>query len=229
MKTAGIIGGLGPETTAEFYLQTIFTAFKKNKKTRPPILMWSIPLEYQIEEDLLTKAEGEERYLPYLIDAAKRLESGRADFIVIPCNSVHIFIDQIRKSVNIPVLSIVEETSYFLKEKGIKKIGLLATLSTIEKKLYQKPLENAGIEINLPNDKDQDEVGKLIQNLVLNRNDEEDEKRLLSIISNFENKVDDVVLACTDLQLLKPEHNHIKLHDSMEILMESTVKIIQED
>lgn len=125
MKTAGIIGGLGPETTAEFYLQTIFAAFKKDKKARPPILMWSIPLKYQIEEDLLTKAEGEERYLPYLIDAAKRLESGRADFIVIPCNSVHIFIDQIRISVNIPVLSIVEETSVFLKEMNIKRLDFL--------------------------------------------------------------------------------------------------------
>src|SRR3989344_4851828 len=147
MKTAGIIGGLGPETTAEFYLQTILSAFKRNKKSRPPILIWNVPLEYQIEEDLLTKAEGEERYLPYLIDAAKRLEAGRADFIVIPCNSVHIFIDQIRNSVNIPVLSIVEETSNFLKEKNINKIGLLATLSTIEKRLYQKPLENLGIGV----------------------------------------------------------------------------------
>lgn len=229
MKTVGIIGGLGPETTAEFYLQTIFTAFNKNKKARPPILMWSIPLEYQIEEDLLIKAEGEERYLPYLIDAAKRLESGRADFIVIPCNSVHIFINQIRNSVNIPVLSIVEETSDFLKNKNIKKVGLLATLSTIEKNLYQKPLGEAGIEVKLPNANDQEKVGALINNLVLSRSDDEDKRKLLEIIGSFENSVDDVVLACTDLQLLKPEHKSIKLHDSMQILMEATVKRIQED
>lgn len=225
MKTAGIIGGLGPETTAEFYLQTIFAAFKQNKTARPPVLMWSIPLEYKIEEDLLTKAEGEERYLPYLIDATQRLESGRADFIVIPCNSVHIFIEEIRNAVKIPVLSIVEETTQFLKEREINRVGLLATLATVEKGLYQQPLQTAGIEIVLPNEVDQKRIGSLIQNLVLSRNDQKDKEELLNIIANFKN-VDDVVLACTDLQLLKPEHEHIKLHDSMQILIDATVSKI---
>ena len=57
MKTAGIIGGLGPETTSQFYLEIIFSCFQANKKARPPLLIWSVPLEYQIESDLVTKAE----------------------------------------------------------------------------------------------------------------------------------------------------------------------------
>jgi len=121
MKTAGIIGGLGPETTSQFYLEIIFSCFQTNKTARPPLLIWSIPLEYQIESDLITKAEGEERYIPYLVDAAKRLENGGADFIVIPCNSAHIFIDVVRKAVKIPVLSIVEETTKFLSGKTSTK------------------------------------------------------------------------------------------------------------
>lgn len=227
MKTAGIIGGLGPETTSQFYLEIIFDAFQKNKVERPPLLIWSIPLKYQIEEDLITKAEGEDRYIPYLQDAAKRLESGGADFIVIPCNSVHIFINEVRKSVKIPVLSIVEETSDFLKSKAVSEIGLLATKSTVDKNLYQLPLENNGIKITLPDIQDQGKIGMLINNLVVNRYDDKDRAELLKIIERLSNKgVKDVVLACTDLQLLTPTHDHVNIYDSMAILADATVREI---
>lgn len=227
MKTAGIIGGLGPETTSQFYLEIIFDAFQKNKVERPPLLIWSIPLKYQIEEDLITRAEGEDRYIPYLQDAARRLESGGADFIVIPCNSVHIFINEVRKSVKIPVLSIVEETSDFLKGKSVSEIGLLATKSTVEKNLYQSPLENNGIKITLPDVQDQEKIGTLINNLVVNRYDDKDRTELLKIIERLSNKgVKDVVLACTDLQLLTPTHDHVNIYDSMAILADATVREI---
>ncbi|KKQ92250.1 MAG: Aspartate racemase [Candidatus Woesebacteria bacterium GW2011_GWB1_39_10] len=227
MKTAGIIGGLGPETTSQFYLEIIFSCFQANKKARPPLLIWSVPLEYQIESDLITKAEGEERYIPYLVDAAKRLENGGADFIVIPCNSVHIFIQEVRKAVKIPVLSIVEETANFLKEKNIKNIGLLATKTTIEKRIYQKPLEDGGIQITLPDQEEQEKVGTLINNLVLNRYDNKDRAELLEMIGKLSNKgVKDVVLACTDLQLLTPKHDQVNIYDSMAILANATVREI---
>lgn len=90
MKTVGIIGGLGPQTTAEFYLELVFSSYKIHKTSRPPMLIWNVPLRYRIEQDLITRAKGEERYLPYLTDAAKRLEAAGADFLVMPCNSLHI-------------------------------------------------------------------------------------------------------------------------------------------
>ena len=70
MRTVGIIGGLGPETTADFYLEVVFSFFDKNKQNRPPMLMWNVPIPNQIEEDFITKGEGAERYLPFLVDAA---------------------------------------------------------------------------------------------------------------------------------------------------------------
>lgn len=227
MKTAGIIGGLGPETTAQFYQEIIFNSFQKNKLERPPLLIWSIPLEYQIEEDLITKAVGEERYIPYLQDAAKRLEAGGADFIVIPCNSVHIFINDVRNAVKIPVLSIVEETSSFLKSKNIHEIGLLATKSTVDKNLYQSPLTTNDISITLPDEEDQGKIGTLINNLVVNRYDDKDRAELLEIIGRLSNKgIKNVVLACTDLQLLTPKHDNVNIYDSMAILAEATVREI---
>ena len=76
MKTVGIIGGLGPETTSEFYLDIVFSCQKKDKTARPGIIISSVPLPYQIEEDLILKNEGSERYIPYLTEEAKRLEKG---------------------------------------------------------------------------------------------------------------------------------------------------------
>src|SRR3989344_6805744 len=118
MKTVGIIGGLGPETTSEFYLNIVFSYHKKTKKARPAVIIASVPLPYKIEEDLITKNKGSERYIPFLVNEAKRLEKAGADFIVMPCNSLHVFIKDVRNAVKIPVLSIVEETVKFLKKNN---------------------------------------------------------------------------------------------------------------
>jgi aspartate racemase len=230
MKIVGIIGGLGPETTSTFYLKLIFACFEKDKTKRPPILMWSVPIDYQIEEDLITKGIGEERYVPFLIDAARRLENGGADFIVIPCNSVHIFINDVRNAVKIPVLSIVEETSQFLTDKNINRIGLLATKATVDKKLYQNILEKEGISINLPEDPDQKIIGELINNLVRSKQDVDDKEKLIQIIQKFVNKgTKDIILACTDLQLLSPTYPNTQIFDTMEILLNSTVEKLFEN
>lgn len=227
MKTVGIIGGFGPETTAEFYLGIVFECYKKTRVNRPPILVWSVPLEYKIEEDLITKATGEERYIPYLIDAAKILEKAGADFLVMPCNSLHVFIKEIRSAVIIPVLSIIEETVRFLKEKKISKVGILATSTTINRKLYEGVFKNENIKQFVPDKVDQAKIGKIINNIVLNKHDNKDKKELLKIIDKFDKDgIKDVILACTDLQLLNPKHIKIKVYDTMKILADAAVREI---
>jgi len=227
MRTVGIIGGLGPETTSEFYLKVISLCYKKDPTARPPMLMWSIPLEYQIEKDLITSAMGEERYLPYMIDAAKRLEQGGADFIVIPCNSVHIFINEVRASVHIPVLSIVDETVRLLESKGVKEVGLLATTTTVQKNLYQSQLQDKGITTHLLARSNQELIGTVINRLVLGQETEEDKAVLLSMIKDFTEKgISNILLACTDLQLLVPQIDNAEILDTMEILAQATAKEI---
>ena len=225
MKTVGIIGGLGPETTSEFYLELIFSSFEKNKIQRPPILIWNVPLEYKIEEELITEAKGEERYIPYLIVAAKRLEKGGVDFIVMPCNSLHIFIEEIRKAVQIPVLSILEETAKLLHEQNIKEVGILATDTIIKRKSYEKHLTEIGIKQIKPDDFQQAKMGKMIKNLVLSKHGNNDRKELLEIVDSFDKRnVNTVILACTDLQLLIPQHKNMKIYDTMNILANATVR-----
>jgi len=227
MRTAGIIGGLGPETTSKFYLEVVFSCFEKEKISRPPMLIWNIPLPYQIEEDFITKSQGEEKYLPFLVDAAQKLEKGGADFIVIPCNSVHVLIDEVRKSVNIPVLSIVEETVHYLRYKNITEVGILATSATVRKRLYEDTLSEHEISVRIPDNADQAQMGKIINNLVHSRQDDVDKKKLLNITQKFVNNgVKTILLACTDLQLITPTMPNTQIIDTMEVLAQATVREI---
>lgn len=227
MKTLGVIGGLGPETTAEFYMDTIFSSFEINKSARPPIMIWSVPLDYSIERDLIELDSGTERYIPYLLDAAQRLEKAGVDFIVMPCNSLHIHIDQIRKAVQIPVLSIIEETVSFLKSKSIREVGILATSTTINSKLYENKLNEADIKLIVPDMKSQNMVNSIISSLVLSKHSEEDKKNILKLLDEFKQKdIKNVILACTDLQLLITEYEGINVYDTMKILVDSSVKNI---
>lgn len=227
MKTVGIIGGVGPETTAEFYLEVIFGCQQRNNTQRPAMLIWNVPLAFQIEEDLLLHAEGEERYIPYLVEAAEKLESAGSDFLVMPCNTLHIFIGEIRKAVHIPVLSIVEETAKLLKHKGVEKVGILATPSSLRRNLYEEELKKHGIEQVLPDGFDEAKLGKMISNIVLNRHANKDRESLLKVVKNFQSKnVDTVILACTDLQLLIPHLPRMEILDTMKILADTTVDTI---
>ncbi len=227
MKKLGIIGGLGPETTSEFYLEVIFGCQKLNNKLRPEILIDSVPMDLEMERQSIVEGIGEEKYIPTLIAAAKKLESAGADFLVMPCNSLHAFIKDIRNVVKIPVLSIVEETTKFLQSKSVYSVGLISTVITKRRRLYEKAFENAGINTVLPDDLEQAKIGKIIHNLVINRQGNREREELLKIIENFEVKnIQDAVLACTDLQLLLPEHGKVRIHDTMKILADATVRNI---
>jgi len=225
MKTVGIIGGLGPEATAKFYLEIVSACSNRGEQVHPPILIYSVPLPLQIEEKCIVKGQSEEKCVPYLIQAAKTLEQGGADFLVMPCNSLHVFIEEIRRAVKIPVLSIVEETVKFLKTRNIKEVGILATSITINRGLYKFQLNTQCINEVVPSDQDQDKLGQIIYNLVIGKYTDTDKQELNEIIKSFEKKeIESIILACTDLQILAPYHHKIKIFDTMEILVDATVQ-----
>ena len=138
-----------------------------------------------------------------------------------------VFIENIREVVKIPVLSILEETAHFLKNQRVEKIGLIATPITIRNKLYEKILKKNGIGQIIPDDFQQAKIGKLIHNIVSNKHDNRDRELLIKVIDDFsKGKVEHVILACTDLQLLMPQHKDIKIYDTMKILADAAVREI---
>lgn len=224
MKSVGIIGGVGPETSAEFYLEVIFACQKQNSVQRPLIVMSSVPLLFEIENDLLESNKGKERYIPFLVEEAKRLERSGVDFIVMPCNSLHVFIEEIRSAVRVPVLSIVEETAKYIKDNGFERIGLVSTSATIANSVYENIFRANGITFITPDGLQKAEMDKIIQRLIKGQHLNKDRERIMTVVEDMlKSDVDAIALACTDLQLLLPQSKKVPIFDTMKILADSTV------
>jgi aspartate racemase len=225
MKRLGVIGGLGPETTAKFYLEIILACQRRERSHRPGIVISSVPIPYVVEEEAIAHGRGVERLLPILEEEARRLERAGCELIVMPCNTLHIFIKELRQAVKVPVLSIVEETSRFLEKEGARRVGLIATAATHRSGIYPGLLAGRGITVVEPSAKLQTRVGRIVHSLVNGRHDAKDREALLAIVGALEaDGVDCVLLACTDLQLLLPEHPTVKVHDTMRIFVGATVE-----
>lgn len=225
MKSVGVIGGLGPETTAEFYLEVVFGCQKINKNQRPLIVISSVPLIFEIERDLIATNTGKERYIPFLVDEAKRLEKSGVDFLVMPCNSLHVFIEEIRNAVSIPVLSIVEETIHYMQQNNFSNVGLISTSATVKNNVYENELHKNNISFETPSDLEKAKMDKIIQKLIEGRQLNADRDEIVNAANNLaKTGVDCVALACTDLQLLLPNSTDVPMFDTMKILADATVR-----
>ena len=223
MKTAGIIGGLGPVTTAQFYLELIQSCGKIDCKIRPPILIWNVPVDNKEENKLLLKSKKGESFLPLLIEGARILERAGADFLVMPCNSMHIFIDQIKEAVNIPVINIIEITVLEINKRKIRRVGVLSTGFTKKNKLFLKELAEQNIEVNNLGVKEQQLLNSLINKLVMGKIEKRDGAIFSSIVKWFVNKgVTNLVLGCTDLQLICGKKGGVRFFDTFKILIQET-------
>jgi len=217
-KTLGIVGGVGATATADIYLN-IFREYSRLKLNhRPHILISSLPGTTALENKL---ANGINEYTPLVKRECIRLQNAGADSIIIPCNSIHSKINEIKKSVTIPVLSIIDETVSFVKSKGYKTIGLLGSGTTISKELYHKPMRESSINVVAPTPKNQERINEVILSLYKDFYDKEKELKILYEITNElkEQGAECIILACTDLQMLKPKRNDdIEIIDTMELL-----------
>lgn len=227
MKTVGILGGFGPESTAKFQLEIVEIFRAKKIDVRPPILIWQTPIPLQIENDLVLKSEGIEKFLPFLVEGSERLIKTGADFIVIPCNTLHVLMEELRPLVKLPFVSIIDETAGKLRSERIKTVGILGTRLIIESNLHQNCLQLHGIRPILPSDDDQDLINQCINQILTNKNACWVEKTLLQITKRLKTKhVEDILLACTDLKPFIPNPQGIKIHDTLQILAEASVKEI---
>lgn len=219
----GIVGGLGPKTGFTF-AENINNAFSKITRIQPDLLMINLPVPEAIMKRL-AHGEKTEEIKRLLLESVRRLNCANVDFIVIPCNTVHIFIKEMRLASKKPILSIVEETVEECQKRQVKAIGILASTATIKQKLYETEFHKIGINTIVPNLKNQNQVTGIIIKIINNNANNNDKQKLITIIKRLSKQGADIImLACTDLQLLISQKDSlVPLLDTNKILEAATL------
>jgi aspartate racemase len=160
-----------------------------------------------------------------LAEAAKSLERGCADFLVLCTNTMHKVAGDIQSQVSIPLLHIVDATAQQVQKAGFKRIGLLGTRFTMEEDFYKSKLvREYGLEVSVPEAEEREIVDRIIfQELVIGEIKPESKKQYLRIIDNLvSNGAEGVILGCTEIGLLVHQEDcHVPLFDTTRIHAEA--------
>ncbi|KQL52538.1 hypothetical protein AN964_02630 [Heyndrickxia shackletonii] len=202
MKTIGMIGGMSWESSILYY-QWINEAVKERLGGHHSAksLMFSVDFE-QIKA--FQYAGKWEEATNILVDAAKKLELGGADCVVICTNTMHKVAEKVQESTKLPLLHIADATGKQIVQQGIKKVGLLATAFTMEEEFYKGRLKEYGLDILVPEKSDREKVHDIIYNeLCLGKIEDSSRLAYIDIINNLISEgAEGIILGCTEITLL---------------------------
>ncbi|HET7833865.1 MAG TPA: aspartate/glutamate racemase family protein [Gallionella sp.] len=229
LKTIGIIGGMSWVSSAEYYrLMNEMVGAKLGGLHSAPILMYSIEFGEFSKQERLADQGNWTPLIETMLDAARRLKRGGADFIVIASNTMNSQADLIQKRVGIPVLHIADATGKKVHEKGIRTVILLGTKYTMEQPFYRERLEKYGIKVVTPDEQERDYINKVIfDELCAGQIREESRKQFLQIIERLAkaNGAEGVILGCTEIPLLiKQQDVSLPVFDTTAIHSEAAVE-----
>ncbi len=220
MKTAGIVGGVGPESTIDYY-RAILERYRtvRNDGHNPSLLIHSVDVQTLLD---LMAANRLAEVTAYLLAAVEVLARGGADFAVIAANTPHIVFDELRARSPLPLLSIVEATRDAARDRGFRRLALLGTRYTMQGRFYPEVFARAGLEIVPPSPAEQDVVHdiylrELLQGSFLATTKE----LLLALVDRMAARdgIDAVILGGTELPLLLrlEDHHGIPFIDTTQV------------
>ncbi|HEY1953704.1 MAG TPA: amino acid racemase [Gemmatimonadaceae bacterium] len=201
MTTLGIVGGLGPESTIDYYRRIIAEWRRDDPQSSPSIVIDSLDVDLGlqlVEHDRKSLVE-------YLAASLDRLAAAGADFAAMAANTPHVVYDELAARAPIPVLSIVEACADEAQRIGLHRVGLLGTRFTMEGKFYPAVFARDGIEVVSPSPDERTWIHERYVGQLL-KGDFRDETRdgVLSVIRRLrrEEKIDGIILGGTELTLL---------------------------
>ncbi|MGE5498106.1 MAG: aspartate/glutamate racemase family protein [Syntrophothermus sp.] len=204
MKKIGIVGGIGPESTVDYY-KIIIDSFKNmegHSLNYPDIIIYSGNLSELmgfLDEDRWDKIAD------WLSEKVKALHKAGAEFAAIGSNTPHYAFEQVKANSPIPLLSIIEETCKRTVSLGLKRPGLMGTAFTMKSDLYKTPFLKYGISVALPSAADQEYIQeKLFSEIELGIINDTTREELLAITKRMIEKdsIDSLILGCTELPLI---------------------------
>ena len=224
-KILGVLGGLGPLATV--YFMDLIVKMTEAKKDQDHISM--IVLNHAAIPDRTEYIldNSKPNPLPMMIEDAKKLQAAGSAYVVMPCNTAHFFYEQIQNNLSIPMLNIIEETVKDACDKGVKKLGILATKGTVSAGSYQSMCEKYGIEWAVPSADDEQSLMNIIYNQV-KAGKEISISEFLRIVENMKaDGCDAVTLGCTELSVINKD---FELHrddiiDSLEVLARRSIEL----
>ena len=226
MAIVGMIGGLGPESTIDYYRQ-IISAYEERCPDAggPPLILNSINMKKLLA---MVEAGELESLVAYLYDEVQRLANAGAEVGLISAVTPHIVFDALQQRSPIPLISIVEATCEAAEQLGITRAGLIGTRFTMQGRFYPEVFQRSGIKVIVPTLTEQDVVhqiyfGELVKYVILPAS----RKRLLEIVRRMkdEDGIQALVLGGTELSLLVRESAvcGIPVLDSARIHVERAV------
>jgi aspartate racemase len=229
MRTAGMIGGLGPESTIDYY-RSIIARFRARNPDggNPHLIMNSL----DVDKGLAMVDRGQlDDLTNYLATGVGSLVRAGADFGFIAANTPHLVFDEVERRSAIPLLSIVRATSAHAKALGLRKVGLFGTAFTMRASFYPQQFERAEIDLVRPTATEQELIHrKYIDELLNNRFLQDTRTELLRIAQRMkdENGIEALVLAGTELPLLLRDSAppDIKFLDTTSIHVDAVVEML---
>ena len=217
-KRIGIIGGMSPESTIEYYR---FITQGYNEMFGG----WNFPQVTIQSLNLQEVADAQDnndwdRVAEIIVDGIYRLKGAGADFAAIASNTPHNAYDKIRELSPLYVLSIMDAVASEIKADGFSRVGLLGTKQTMEFGYFQKTFGEYGIDVVVPDEADRDFVDRVIwDELVHGKITEEARQGYVSVIRKMADEgVEAVVLGCTEIPLLiRQEDSPVKVYDTLRI------------
>jgi aspartate racemase len=226
MKTLGIIGGLGPESTVDYY-QRIIALYRERTGDGqyPEFVIASVNLRKGLD---FMEANDLGGMANYLLEAIHKLARAGAEFGIISANTPHIVFDDLTPKSPIPLLSIVQATCAAAKVQNLKRLALFGTRYTMQADFYQTVFSRGAIELVVPDSRDREYIhDKYMNELVPGKFLPATRTGLVAIMDRMKatNEIDGVILAGTELPLILRDstHNGIPFLDTTKIHVEAAV------
>lgn len=221
-RTAGVLGGMGPDTTVDFMAKVIAATPATKDQDHAHLLVDQNPGLPNRQEALLGSGEDPG---PAMAAMARGLERAGADFLVMPCNTAHAFAPVIREAVSIPLLSIVDVTVDACRDQDA--VGVMATAGCIRAGLYQDALTAAGIAPILPDDAAIEEITRLAFAIKLGDRGQEVTVGMKALADALVAQgAETLVAACTEIPLvLTQDLLGVRLVSSTDVLACATAAI----
>lgn len=226
MKTLGLIGGTGPESTIEYYRLLTAQYREQADGASPPLIINSVNLKQMIE---WMGANEMGKLTDYLVAAFETLQKAGADFGALTANTPHLVFDELQHRCSLPLISIVETACERVQALGFKTVGLFGTRYTMEAPFYPGVFSRTEVRLVIPNEQEREFINdKYFNELLKDVFLPETRTALLAIADEMRTRdgIEGLILGGTELPLLlrDEEHNGLRLLDTTRIHVDRLIK-----